>query len=194
MEPAPTPGELSHLLLTTGRSGGEALPSAWWRANEGLGFWRRPQTRQAVELGLALFTGGMAVTGADWLARSFDHWTLATWLNDQGSPLVVIASVATLGALRWLSTPLRLRRARAACFTSGIVVEVPDLLGLATGGGGQVGGLGWDLIARYRDAADHVALYRERGWLPALRVPTHDEAQRVGLLALLDEHGIPRAE
>lgn len=178
------------LLLATGLPGGEGLTPGWTRRPER--FWSRADNRYAVEFGIALFLAGMSLIGADALARAWALPPIARWLLDHGTFLVALGAVLGVHALRWLTAPLRLRRARAAVFTDGVVVAVPDLLGLLTGRA-PLAGIGWSAVGSYRDHDGHVSLYRPRArLLPALRLPTHDEQQRTALLQLLDERGVPR--
>lgn len=135
----------------------------------------------------------MGVLGAATLNRGTGGGDVAQWLNEDATVLVIIGAIVGLSLLRYLTVPLRLRRARAACYTSGVVVAAPDLLGLVTGGE-VVEGVSWVLIETYRDSTEHVALYKHGSRLAAIRVPVHDETQRIAFLKLLDERGVTRAE
>ncbi|MCO5171900.1 MAG: hypothetical protein M9894_36840 [Planctomycetes bacterium] len=178
------------LLLATGLPGGEGLTPCWTRRPAR--FWSRATNRHAVEVGLAIFLAGTSVIGADVLARAWGLPPIARRILDHGAALVILGAVLGVHALRWLTAPLRLRRARAAVFTEGVVAAVPDLLGLITGGA-PLAGVGWGYVGSFRDHEGHVSLYRTGArLLPALRVPTHDEQQRTALLRLLDERGVPR--
>mgnify|MGYP003674823379 FL=1 len=135
----------------------------------------------------------MLVLGAAWLQRESAAGGVARWLNEEANLLVIAGSLASLYLLRHLTTPLRLRRAQAACFNSGVVTAVPDLLGLVTGGT-VARGLSWDAVESFRDHAERVDLYRKGARFPALRVPVQGEAQRTQLLELLDAKGLTRRE
>jgi len=135
----------------------------------------------------------MLVLHAAYLQRSLDTGGAASWLHERAPFVVLAGSLTSLFLLRLLTTPLRLRRARAACFNSGVVTAVPDLLGLLTGGA-VLRGLSWDSVASFRDHAERIDLYREDAGSPDLRVPVKGEAQLTQLLELLDSKGIPRRE
>jgi len=130
---------------------------------------------------------------AAWFQAAASAGGAARWLNEEANWLVIGGSLASLYLLRLVTTPLRLRRGRAACFTSGVVTAVPDLLGLLTGAT-VARGLSWDSAASFRDHAERVDLYREGARFPALRVPVQGEGQLTQLLELLDSKGISRRE
>jgi hypothetical protein len=189
--------EPPQLLLTLGVPGGEDLRPLWSRPLQAGSawdrFWRKPAHRHGLEVGLAIFLGGMLVLGAAWLQRATGAGGAAGWLNEHANLLVILGSLTSLSLLRLVTTPLRLRRARGACFSSGIVTAVPDLLGLVTGGS-LLRGVGWTSLASYRDHAERVDLYREGARFPALRLPVLGEDQRTQLLELLDGKGLTRRE
>lgn len=185
------------LLLAVGVPGGEGLRPLWSRpeatASAWTRFWSKPANRHALEVGGAIFVGGMLVLGAAWLQGASPAGGAARWLNESGTLLVIVGSLVSLYLLRLVTTPLRLRRAQGACFSSGVVTAVPDLLGLVTGGV-VAKGLSWDRIDSFQDHAERVDLYTKGDRFPALRVPVQGEAQRTKLLALLDARGVSRRD
>lgn len=195
MEPSEDEGH--RLLLALGRSEGEELRPLWFRPrsedSRWRRFWRKPAHRHGVEVGAAVLLGGLLVLAAAWLERATGTGGAADWLNQRAQLLVIAGSLGSLYLLRLATIPLRLRRARAACFTSGVVTAVPDLLGLVFGGRLERG-VGWERLESYRDHAERVDLYRRGARFAALQVPVSDEEQRTQLLALLDAKGLIRRE
>jgi hypothetical protein len=142
---------------------------------------------------LAVFLAGTSVTLAAALNEETGTGGVARWLSQDATLLVIVGAILGLSLVRFVTAPLRVGRARAACYTSGVVVATPDLLGLLTGGT-VVEGVAWSSVGTYRDSSEHVALFKRGRSFPTLRIPVHDETQRTALLKVLDDRGITRAE
>lgn len=181
-------------LLAVGCEGGASLSPAWTRyaaaGSRLLPFWSRPQVRNGVEIGVTVALVGWSVIATEWFDAIHSTWSIAGWVARNGFVLIMVGALIALAVVRRLTLPLRLRRSRAACFNTGAVVAMPDLLGLVTGGA-VIQGVAWDQVEGYRDDAELVAL-RRGGWSAPFLLPVRGEEQRVELLRLLDELGLPR--